>query len=113
MAQAQSNGETKAFVTVSELQSVLHRLAALESEKALRDIGTPKLAGYVIGDHLRNVLDRGAMFAKMKRKKGGNCTTALYFLEIEGEDTRLSYAQALLTDMKDTATVEGPIGYVG
>lgn len=88
MQAAQSAGETKAFVSIKELQSVLHKIAHLEHIKNAAKVGAPKQAGFIMGDHLRNLCDGSANFAKIKKKSGGNFTTALYFFEIEGDDSR-------------------------
>lgn len=83
MAMAQSAGETKAFVSAPELQSVLHKIAQLEKEKEFRKEGKPKSAGFIQGSNLRALIEGKKKYVSMRRKKTDICTTQLFFIEIE------------------------------
>lgn len=86
MAKAQSEGLNAVTVSVAEMQSVLHRMAALELDSRFNE--NRKMAGFIQGSLLRDLIEGKSKSASLRRKKTDLCTTALYFIEIEGKDER-------------------------
>lgn len=80
MSMAQSNGETKAYVTISEIQSILHRITELEVQAKFH--ARPKIAGFVQGKLMRSLIEGKTKSIGLRRKKTDICTTALYFIDI-------------------------------
>jgi hypothetical protein len=80
MSMAQSRGDEKAYVSVSEIMHVLHRLANLEREEKFKN--ERKMAGYINGAQLRAMTDGKTKTSTIRRRKNSTCTTALYYIDI-------------------------------
>lgn len=80
IALAQSNGETKAYVSVPEMQSLLHRLAAFELDAKFEV--SRQMAGFIQGSQLKSIIEGRTKSASIRRRKTDICTTALYYIDI-------------------------------
>lgn len=80
MSMAQSNGETKAYVSVAEMQSLLHRLAYFERDVEFNV--SRKMAGFIQASQLRGLIEGKMKSASIRRRKTDICTTALYYIDI-------------------------------
>lgn len=84
MSMAQSRGDEKVYVTVSELMYALHRLANLEREVKFKN--ERKMAGYINGAQLRVMTDGKTKSSTIRRRKNETCKTPLYYIEIVEAD---------------------------
>lgn len=95
LALAQKSGTKKVMINTDELQALIDRGDKAIDMLANTDADKFKPAGFIVGDHLRNVCDGSVMFAKIKRRKTGLHNTQLYFRDIPGEDTRQKHREEM------------------